>query len=221
MTAVRTSWQALLAVALTASVGCTSWFIQDDNTNYLTPAKRIEGLKALADEAESKSPAERQGIVTDLALKIRDEDDPLLREEMLRTLSRYPSPTARAVLEAGLKDGDPHVRRVAVQAIDSLGGKDAALLLAETVRSDTDDDVRLAATKALAKYDDPQALSALAAVLDDRNPALQYRAMDSLRDTTGKDFGNDVVAWREYLKTGDPNLPERSLADRVRELRPF
>ena len=31
---------------------------------------------------------------------------------------------------------------------------------------------------------------------------MQYRAMTSLQAVTGKDFGNNVDLWRQYVKTG-------------------
>ena len=44
---------------------------------------------------------------------------------------------------------------------------------------------------------------------------MQYRAVLSLEQVTGKDLGNDVIAWQQYVK-GEPPAPTPSLAERVR-----
>jgi hypothetical protein len=49
--------------------------------------------------------------------------------------------------------------------------------------------------------------------LDDPDPALQRRAVESLRQVTGRDFGNDVVAWRTYVQGGEPARRRPSLVE--------
>ena len=66
--------------------------------------------------------------------------------------------------------------------------------------SDTDVDVRLAATRALGNYQGLRAVEALSFALDDPNPALQIRATESLARATGESIGRDVQAWQRYVK---------------------
>ncbi len=70
-------------------------------------------------------------------------------------------------------------------------------LLSEVVAQEQEVDVRLAAVRGLGKYHDPRAVQALGSALDDRDPAVQYVAMQSLEKATGRDMGEDVRRWKE------------------------
>jgi hypothetical protein len=91
--------------------------------------------------------------------------------------------------------------------------------LGNAVGGDSNLDVRIAATRALQNFKEPAAIHALSIALDDRDPALQKVAMESLHESTGKDYGMSVVAWREYVKGGNPAPPPGpSIASRLQEL---
>ena len=70
---------------------------------------------------------------------------------------------------------------------------------------------------ALGQSHDQIAVIALGGALEDKDPAMQYRAVMSLRQVTGQGLGNDVNKWREYAKTSKlhPAKPEPSLAERI------
>ena len=59
-------------------------------------------------------------------------------------------------------------------------------------------DVRLAAIDALGRLPSTETVSALAIALNDRDPAVQYAAVESMKAVSGQDLGNDVAVWREY-----------------------
>ena len=81
---------------------------------------------------------------------------------------------------------------------------------------DVDTDVRLAATRALGKSKEPVAVAALGRALEDSDPAIQYRAVLSLRGATGENLGNDVRRWRQYVAGQQPTPADApSLAERV------
>ena len=67
-----------------------------------------------------------------------------------------------------------------------------------------DADVKLAAAQALGKINSPESIQALAVALDDRDPAMQYVGVQSLKSITGKDYGPDVQAWRQVAAGGTP-----------------
>jgi HEAT repeat protein len=92
-------------------------------------------------------------------------------------------------------------------------------ILGDVVRRDSDLDVRIAATNELGRFPEQAAIEALGVALSERDPALQYRAVQSLKSATGHDFGNSVPAWREFVAGRTP-LPERqpSLVERFRRL---
>ena len=55
--------------------------------------------------------------------------------------------------------------------------------------------------------------------LRDKDPAMQYRAVLSLRELTGKDFDGDVTRWQQYVRGEVPKTREPILtAERLRRL---
>lgn len=192
-----------------------------DRTSYLTPPKRIARLHKIAETAPAKSAAERERIAVELGWQMRDEKDPILRKEIIRALARIDAPTAKRLLGAALQDTDVPVRIAAVEAIAAQGGPGAVEILAAALEKDHNIDVRLAAARGLGKLEDPSAVPALAAALESSDPALQYRAMQSLKSATGKDFGNDVAAWREYARGGHPQPKPFSMVESLKGLSPF
>jgi HEAT repeat protein len=186
----------------------------DKVEGVVTPAERIAELRKLADNAGGGA-EEKAKTSAKLAAAIRKEQDPLMRMEIVRALGRYPSPEADEVLKAALSDDDPAVRQAACEAWGRRADKTAIDLLGETLRGDVNIDVRLAAAKALGSTHNPAAMKPLAEALDDANPAMQYRAMLALREATGKDLGNDVARWQQYVK-GELPEPKPSLAEQIR-----
>src|SRR5439155_15505188 len=131
-----------------------------------------------------------------------------LRAEMLRTLAAVPAAAAEPILKAGLKDSDPDVRIASCHAWGQRRTPEAVQLLSDMLTGDSNLDVRLAAARALGQTHDEQAVAALGQALDDSNPAMQYRAVQSLKAVTKRDFGNDVEAWRQYCKIAVTKAPE-------------
>ena len=62
------------------------------------------------------------------------------------------------------------------------------------------------------------ALVALGIALDDRDPALRYRAAQSLASVTGESFGSDFVAWRKYIRKQAPAESPATAPDDNREV---
>ncbi len=180
-----------------------------------SPSDRIKKLRELSKKApETTDPGQRESIARDLARQIRKEPDSILRGEILRTLAAYGGPTAAAVLHAAVKDTDADVRKIVCDLWGRRGDAEAAQVLADMLASDSDKDVRMAAAAALGHSHETIAVRALGVALDDKDPAMQYRAVVSLQTATGKDLGTDVDRWRQYVKTGD-DRDDRSLAQRM------
>ena len=71
----------------------------------------------------------------------------------------------------------------------------------------------------LSEAGDPASVGALGQALEDRDPAMQYAAVQSLRDVTDRDFGNDVSRWRQFVAGKQPEPPRSiSVAERFRRL---
>jgi HEAT repeat protein len=164
-------------------------------------------------------PEQKERYIKLLAQGIQKESDPLVRCEILRTLAALPSPTSLAILTAGVKDPDSQVRMTACEMLGKQHDAGAVARLSEALTSDTDGDVRLAAAKALGESHDPAAVPALGHALEDKDPAMQRRAVLSLQAVTGKDYGNDVSRWRAYVHN-EPVPPDAtpSLAERFQQL---
>jgi HEAT repeat protein len=194
--------------------------------------ERIALVKEEGKFAAKGSPDDKQRVSADLARMIQTEQDPLVRQEIVRTLGGIPTQTAANVLDAGMKDSDPFVRVTVCQAwgnrvasrnstagVAANADADAATrMLSQALASDTNIDVRLAAARALGKVkNDPRAIGALGIALKDRDPALQVRAMAALKESSNKDFGNDVTKWQQYVDSVAPPSPQQSpqsIADR-------
>jgi HEAT repeat protein len=176
----------------------------DTMPGVVTPAEKIAQLKKLSSEASKSDSQARQRIVEQLVSSIRTETDSLIRAEIIRTLGDYPEPSSDAVLKAALNDPDADVRIAACEAWGKRADAQAACLLAPVLSSDANRDVRLAAARALGKSKDQQAVTALGDALVDSDPAMQYRAVLSLKEITGKDLGNNVDQWRQYVQQQQP-----------------
>ncbi len=129
----------------------------------------------------------------------------LMRLHAVRLLGQLKSsPTAVETLIKASKDNDRDMRLAAIESWKTLGTDAAVPQLQEIIGSDTDIDVRLAATEALGHFPGRASVSALSLSLNDRNPALQVRATESLRKVTGEPLGRNVVAWQQYVKNVAP-----------------
>ena len=192
------------------------WTKQEEPKHkVVTNAERLKILRNLAKQASTMAPDEQQRATDELCYALPIEKDILVRSEMLRTIARFPSPRAEAMLKAGLRDADQDVRIACCDAWASRGGSEANHVLCELLTGDTDTDVRLAAARALGKLKDPQSVPALTLALDDTNPAIQFRAMASLKAVTGKKY-ETVKEWREYSHGKQEEPP--SLVARLRQI---
>lgn len=201
----------LLATGLLSS-GCAGGWLathgpwagkkEDDVPGIKTADKRIAELKVMAEKAPKASPDEQQKVSEKLARQIEREQDPLVRQQIVLTLAVYPTPLAGKVLQAAMNDPENDVRITACKAWGKRGGSEAVERLSAALNSDANIDVKLAAARALGETKDKSAVPALADTLADADPALQNRAIQSMKTVSGRDFGNDMDAWRQYAKTG-------------------
>lgn len=180
-----------------------------------TSAKQIEEMKELEKLAKKASPAAQEKVANELAMRIQVEQDPLVRIHMVTTLGAYPVARSGEVLRAALNDTDANVRVACCAAWGRRGGAEAVQELQRVVASDTDVDVRLAAARALGQTNDKSAIPALGEALADNDPAMQYRAVEALKQVSGRNFGNDVATWREFAKSGKEPTPP-TIAERFR-----
>jgi hypothetical protein len=228
---VRRLWLAVFWVASIVVAGCATPDApnllalgrKQDRTDtvpgIVPPAERIAVLRKLGQKAAWAKGAERERTSADLATAFREEGDPIIRAEIVRAIGAYGTASSQSVVRAALEDSDRDVRVAACDAIGKQHTPEAVTLLSAALGRDVDVDVRLAAARALGRTGQPTAVSALAEALEDRDPAMQFRAVESLELCTGEDFGRDVNRWRQYVHGQTPPPPEPvSIAQRIRGL---
>lgn len=180
---------------------------------------RRDQLRELAGRADQMSASEHERVSRELATLFREDSVRLLRIEVVKTLTKFPTQTASDTLRMAVRDEDRDIRIAACKAWGKRGGDEGVEALRYVLERDEDIDVRIAATKSLAAFKGPNAIEAVSLALDDRDPALQHNAMASLEEITGQDYGRSAPAWREFVRGGQPVPPQGpSLVERVREL---
>jgi len=221
----------LAALLFAACSGCqfyhqhrpTFWpFPERELTTYHTPAMRVDAVKEFALKSTGVDTPEQREITDQLARQIQVEPDPLVRQAIVRTIAEFRTPMAQQVLEAGLGDDNKAVRIECCRELGKRAEAPSVAALATALRADKEQDVKVAAAHALGKIKSPEALQALTAALDDRDPAMQYVGVQSMKSLTGKDYGPDVQAWRQVAAGGELPAPAApSIAERIRQATPF
>lgn len=190
-----------------------------DEAYQPTLHRQLAEVEALRAQGPRLSEEQQRHWSGELAFIIESHHNPLLRAACVDTLAVLAVPDANRGLRAATKDADSTVRMAACRAWGSRGGREGVELLAEMLGSDTDMDVQMAAARELKHFSDPIAYQALGLALETDNPALQYRAIESLKTASGRNYGNDIRAWQEFAEGKDPG-PEHvpALAERLRQL---
>jgi HEAT repeat protein len=224
----RTALTIALLMATLALPGCAkryggAWPFGEDQTAALkkygpVPLQRIEAMQERAKKLAKASKSEQEAFAAEMAKQMPSETDCNVRLAVIAMLSHMNTPSANAVLFAGLKDPETDVRVACCEAWSNRPGPESTRILAETLSSDTELDVRVAAAKALSGAGDREAVKALGTALEDPDPGLQYCAVASLKKVTGKDLGNDVNEWRRLAQQPDPPLREKTVAERLRQV---
>jgi HEAT repeat protein len=216
-------------VGLVALAGCQSFFgyrgfpyPEHDRTSFHTPEMRIDTVRQFATRSDGTDSEEQRQYTDQLAQQIQIEPDPLVREAIIRATAQFRTPLSFQIVEAGLRDENPLVRVASCQSLGARGEAKAVAGLSEVVRKDENKDVRLAAVEALGSMKDPAAVAAIAVALNDRDPALQFVGVQSMKSVTGKDYGGDVETWRQVAEgksVAEPPAP--SIAERLKSATRF
>jgi hypothetical protein len=206
------------------------------------PYERKKEIRLKGEKGTTIPDAEKEILVAQLMVEYRTSPDPNMRREAVDALAKIPHPKRDQYMKEILKDDDPFVRLSALEGIgNTFSGSNAELtsIFIEHSKQDSDKDVRLASVRILGsscsvekkkekKKNSSEPLSpelrntiifALGEALYDKVPAIRYESMQSLRQVTGKDYGNDINRWTQYVqytKGANSEQPkERTFAEKL------
>ena len=168
---------------------------RDDEALGVTDHERRSQLADLASQI-GEMPKDRQTFWAQHLDKILQHDSsPEMRRLAVSAAGNMQTAEAIGLIEKGLDDDSIKVRMEACRALGGRSEEAATRLLASTAGSETDEDVRNAALDAIGNHKGSMALDSLKIALNDRDPATQNLAIESLRRVTGKNYGDDPDTW--------------------------
>jgi len=191
----------------------------EDEQRVTTYHKKVADLAELRKKASTMPPGEKEETATHLAARLREERSPALRGELIRTLAAINTPVGQQAILAGITDEATSVRVLSCKALGEAPTAEGFQALSNVITSDAELDVRVAAAQQLGKFRNFEAPKALRPALDDRDPALQIAAMQSLEAVDGHaEYRRNVNVWREHLDGGSPSPPPGpSIAEVVKQ----
>jgi len=191
----------------------------EDEQRVTTYHRKVADLATLRSKAPHMPPAERDETAAHLAARLQEEKSAALRCELVRTLAVFPTPAAQQALVASTADESASVRSLACKALGRHPSPEGFQALMQAVTADNDLDVRIAAANELGKFQGFEAPQALRPALDDRDPALQLAAVQSLEKLDGHtEYRRNATVWREHLDGGNPAPPPPpSIAELARQ----
>jgi len=220
----RVACAALLAIpVLTGCAGWQPWKSREkaarDQEKYgPTADTRIKQLAARSKAAKAQPRQSQIDFTQELVGIMLQEHDPRVRCKILETAAEYDTAAATAICTGGMQDPDPLVRMTACTVWSKRGGDEAVKLLATRFQADSELDVRLRALRMLGELKDKNAIPVLGKALEDPDPAVQYRAVASLKKVSGRDLGNDVNVWREWAADPAGSKVEWTIAEGFRRI---
>jgi HEAT repeat protein len=161
----------------------------------VTDHERRNQLMELAEQI-GEMPEKDQRFWEGHLKRILDQDpSPEMRRLAVLAASRLRTPQALPLVERGLGDASLKVKMEACRSLGRRDEPEAARLLASTLGSTGELDVKHAAIAALGNHQGNIPMESLRVVLEDQDPATLDLAMTSLRDVMGEDYGQDPQQW--------------------------
>ena len=191
--------QLACLVGVVGLSGCAIWpWGGKERTTVITPAMRVATIREIGPRARDADEAQQTSMCQQLAQQIQTEPDPIVRKTIQETIAEFKTPLADAVILAGLKDDDRDVRLTSCRLLAKRESVNVIGDLSLVAATDDDIDVRMAAVDALGNFKSTDAVKGIAVGLKDRDPAMNFAAMNAMKGASGEDLGNDVQAWRQY-----------------------
>ena len=202
----------------------------DTIPGVLKPVERVAMIRLKGENGRNCDYETKKELLEQLLEEYVNSPDPIVRQEVVTAAAKISASSYEdghsdinlskgfdLVKHAALRDEDPFVRREACRVIAGWQKPDSAVVLRHVARNDNDKDVQLQAAQSLASFTDRETIETLGSLLDNRQPALRYQAMQSLKACTKQNYGNEVHRWKQYLAGEIPDpVHVPSLAERFR-----
>ncbi|MBM3967356.1 MAG: HEAT repeat domain-containing protein [Planctomycetes bacterium] len=187
-----------------------------DREKTVVYSQRLEEMRLLKRQLPSMNEEEQARWVATLNDVLKKETSPSLRREAVLTLSVVSkrADALRAIAPMA-QDDNESVRLAVVHALEKSNTSDATTTLLSMAQSDRSNNVRLTATQSLGQHKTDEVRRFLASKLEDRSTAMQYSASLALKVQTGKNYGGDIEAWKQYLQGDEVPEPPVSIAERI------
>ena len=196
-----------------------------------SPHERKKIIQEKGKMGATANESDREILVAQLVHEYQTCPDPNMRREAVDALEKIPHPDRDRHLQNILRqDDNPFVRLSSLEALGkTYSGQQEELIavLIDRIKTDPDKDVRLRSVRILGQVtpkdtrDDLNrtVVLELGHLLQDKIPAVRYETMQSLQKVSGKDYGNDINRWLQYIRytNGEvPDLPpERTMAEKM------
>lgn len=161
----------------------------------VTDHERREELQLLADQIGDMDTKDQLFWGKHLDRIMDTDPSPEMRRLSVLAASQMKTPAAMELIELGLDDENLKVQMEACRSLGKRSEPEAAQMLASTLGTTTEVDVRNSAIKALGNHKGSIPVESLRLALEDQDPATIHLAMSSLRGVMGKDIGDDPQAW--------------------------
>ena len=219
-----------VALGLSSASGCTDGpFYQMKKMNPYFQAQwkkdrelaptftdRLAELDLLKNQLDGMPESEQQQWAEQLARIIQHDPSGEMRARAVATIAKLPSPSAITALNFASGDEVEKVRLAACRAWKQRGDAAARDMLLSLAKQDESTSVRQAAIDGLSVFSGDDVNATLTQLLSDRSPAIQFQVAQSLKKSTGRDYGGDFNAWKQFMAGEDvPEPPQPSLAERA------
>ncbi len=169
---------------------------------------RIAELELLRAKIPSMESGQQELWAQRLEKIVQEDKSPEMRARSVMAMALLPSEAAERALNSASADDVEKVRIMTCKAWKLRGGPAARDMLLSLAQADESPSVRQAAIDGLSVFDEAEVRSTLTTLLDDRSPAIQYQAAQSLKSMTGRDYGGDFDSWKRYMAGQDVPEPE-------------
>lgn len=181
---------------------------QKDQELGPTYAQRIEELELLESRIASYTPDDQMRWAMQLEHLIESDPSPEFRARAVQAIASIQNESVTRSLNRASTDDIEKVRMVAAKSWGKQNNGPVPDMLLSMATNDASNSVRATAIRSLGNFEEPEVRQALASLIDDRSPAIQYEASQSLAKLTGRNYGGDFASWKKFLNGEDVPEPE-------------